>query len=48
MWDLIPELALSQKRQKHMGAICNSLGVMSFPSTVRKLERKEEHCALTL
>ena len=42
---LIPELILSQKHHIHMGPIGNGSGVMSFCSTVNKLERKEEHCA---
>jgi len=41
--DLIPELILSQKRHIHMGTIGNGSGVMSFCSTVNKLERKEEN-----
>ena len=28
--DLIPELALSQKRRVHMGPIWNGLGIMRF------------------
>jgi hypothetical protein len=43
--DLIPELMLSQKCHIHMSPICNGSGVMSFYSTVNKLEKKEEHCA---
>jgi hypothetical protein len=43
--DLIPELMLSQKCHIHMSPIRNGSGVMSFYSTVNKLERKEEHCA---
>jgi hypothetical protein len=38
--DLIPEQMLTQKRHTHMGPIPNGLGVMSFLSTVNKLERK--------
>ena len=45
--DLIPELMLSQKRHKHTSPICKGSGVKSFRNTVNKLERKEEHCALT-
>ena len=37
--DLIPELMLSQKHHIHMGPIRNGSGVMSFGSTVNKLER---------
>jgi hypothetical protein len=43
--DLIPELMLSQKHHIHIGPICNGSGVMSFDSTVNKLQRKEVHCA---
>jgi len=43
--DLIPELMLSQKRHIHVGPNGNGSGVMSFCSTVNKLEKKEEHCA---
>jgi len=32
------------KSHIHMGPICNGSGVMSFWSTVNKLERKEGHC----
>jgi hypothetical protein len=30
IWDLIPELMLSQKRHIHVGPIRNGSGVMSF------------------
>ena len=36
---------LSQKRHMHMRPIRNGSAVMSFLSTVNKLERQEEHCA---
>ena len=42
--DLIPELILRQKRHIHRGPIGNDSGVMSFWSTVNKVERKEERC----
>ena len=40
LWDLIPELILSQKHRILMGPICNHSGVMSFWSTVNKVEGK--------
>jgi hypothetical protein len=43
--DLIPELILSQKHPIHKGPIGNGSGIMSFYSTVNKLERKDEHSA---
>jgi hypothetical protein len=33
------------KSHIHMGPIRNGSEVMSFKSTVNKLEKKEEHCA---
>jgi len=43
--DLIPELILSQKLHIHNSPTGNGSGVMSFYSTLNKLEREEEHCA---
>jgi hypothetical protein len=43
--DLIPELILRQKYHIHMGPVHCGSEVMSFLSSVNKLDWKEEHCA---
>jgi hypothetical protein len=43
--DLNPQLMLSQKCHIHISPVSIGSGVMSFYSTLNKLEKKEEHCA---